>query len=42
MSPFDIWFTQKSIAPNFRPDSFIPQQWRGRPISEAIAEAKEM
>ena len=40
MDPFNILYTQDSIDPKFQSDEFVPFQWRGRPLTEAIEEAK--
>ncbi|MCF6336505.1 MAG: hypothetical protein L3J84_00935 [Gammaproteobacteria bacterium] len=42
MDPFNILYTQDSIDPSFQSDKSIPFQWRGRPITEAIDEAKKL
>ncbi|MCG8420787.1 MAG: hypothetical protein MJE77_22935, partial [Proteobacteria bacterium] len=40
--PWDIQFAQESISPNFSDASDVPERWRGRPVSEAIEEARRL
>lgn len=40
MDPFNILYSQDSIDAKFQSDESVPFEWRGRPISEAVEEAK--
>ena len=42
MDPRTIYFTQNSISDHFQADKWVPQEWRGRPIQEAVEEAKTL
>jgi hypothetical protein len=42
VDPFDMLFTQDSVGQTFGNDKLVPEQWRGRPISDAISEAKRL
>jgi hypothetical protein len=42
VDPFDILYTQDSVGDTFGRDEWVPEQWRGRPVSEAISEARRL